>query len=733
MAAHQSFVTHVFTTSVLESFMFDAAASVRSEPSPPVAAEQVFQEVQNYGPMMPIYQRNMQLGMPQLYYRAAQWVHLGQTHVPWPEHTLQQQAEDTLQQQANCQVKSQVGPGEAAEGQPYYAVTQGAQPGQALVPQLGQAQQHPANCEVKPQAIPGEAAETDFESSAQKLRKGIRNKAMKKTDNGIEIVDDSAIPNEAANMSMHSVSGISVEKERQSQQRAQNNAMEETGQCVGIIDACYMSYEAVDVLPPCNYDALAEPVRGPDVGEPTSSGGFNVLECSGMSDWVRDWTPADVSSPCVVGPPGLGHRRAYRSPAKRNRDSARFLARGFGKPTVLLSSIEEQECERCLQQTPVQVTKGAVQDSLGDGFANKDGEIEQSTIDGTQVSSGTAAAEDPPTPFSISAMLKWRSVTLGVRLPENVVVCSAMCVDGDEHTPNNWREEAAHSQQKKKKAKGFGKGLKGKKWQTYDSPQQELTESVNSWSAKQKQLTKSLNNQGKSDEEIVRTMKSILNKLTMKKYDTLYQQILDCGMSTVEHVTILIDEVLEKAQTQHHFIQMYCQLCIDLHKWCVERCICSFKRILLNQCQNKFEDNLLPPDLSAVNEHEVEEAMSKHKLAMLGNIKFIGALLEKGMLNDTVLVPIAWELCDAGAVHTLESLACFLTAVGPTFDHPHFKGYEHLQAIFVQVDEKSKEKSIATRIRFLLRDLLDLRKAGWSSSSSSSSSTGPAQPPRFVR
>lgn len=100
---------------------------------------------------------------------------------------------------------------------------------------------------------------------------------------------------------------------------------------------------------------------------------------------------------------------------------------------------------------------------LGDGFANKDGEIEQSTIDGTQASSGTAAAEDPPTPFSISAMLKWRSVTLGVRLPENVVVCSAMCVDDDEHTPNNWREEAAHSQQKKKKAKGFGKGLKGKK------------------------------------------------------------------------------------------------------------------------------------------------------------------------------------------------------------------------------------------------------------------------------
>merc|ERR1712149_67659 len=114
----------------------------------------------------------------------------------------------------------------------------------------------------------------------------------------------------------------------------------------------------------------------------------------------------------------------------------------------------------------------------------------------------------------------------------------------------------------------------------------------------------------------------------MTKYDALYKQILNCGMSTVEHVKILIDEVLEKAETQHHFIQMYCQLCVDLHKWFIEHQSAesadarekSFRHILLNQCQNKFEDNLSPPDLSAVREEEADEAMVKHKLAMLGNI-----------------------------------------------------------------------------------------------------------------
>jgi len=252
-----------------------------------------------------------------------------------------------------------------------------------------------------------------------------------------------------------------------------------------------------------------------------------------------------------------------------------------------------------------------------------------------------------------------------------------------------------------------------------------LKESETSWSAQQKQISKNCSSPEKSDEEIVRTMKSILNKLTMKKYDTLYQQILNCGMSTVEHVMILIDEVLEKAETQHHFIQMYCQLCVDLHKWFDERSSSSnvdarernFKRILLNQCQNKFEENLSPPDLSSVREDEAQEAMSKHKLAMLGNIKFIGALLEKGMLSDVCLGHVAQELCEANAPHALESLACFLTAVGPTFDQRNFRHHARLQAIFVQVEAKSKDKSIETRIRFMLEDLLDLRAARWRSAS----------------
>merc|ERR1719486_440480 len=111
-----------------------------------------------------------------------------------------------------------------------------------------------------------------------------------------------------------------------------------------------------------------------------------------------------------------------------------------------------------------------------------------------------------------------------------------------------------------------------------------------SWLARQKALKEQVKKaDGKTDAEIVRTMKSILNKLTIEKYDTLYRQMLTCGISSVEHVKILIHEVMEKATTQHHFIDMYAQFCQHLHEWFIENKVSDdpkngFKRILLNEC-----------------------------------------------------------------------------------------------------------------------------------------------------
>merc|ERR1719401_956760 len=62
----------------------------------------------------------------------------------------------------------------------------------------------------------------------------------------------------------------------------------------------------------------------------------------------------------------------------------------------------------------------------------------------------------------------------------------------------------------------------------------------------------------------------------------------------------------------------------------------------------------------------------------------------------------------------LESLAAFLTVAGASFDQAGYAHYAHLADIFKRIDLLTSDKSVTPRERFLLRDVLDLRRAGWS-------------------
>ena len=68
------------------------------------------------------------------------------------------------------------------------------------------------------------------------------------------------------------------------------------------------------------------------------------------------------------------------------------------------------------------------------------------------------------------------------------------------------------------------------------------------------------------DANVVRAARSILNKLTVEKFESLFEQLTMCGIKQPHHISILMREVFEKATTQHHFIPMYAELCVQLEK-----------------------------------------------------------------------------------------------------------------------------------------------------------------------
>jgi translation initiation factor 4G len=248
---------------------------------------------------------------------------------------------------------------------------------------------------------------------------------------------------------------------------------------------------------------------------------------------------------------------------------------------------------------------------------------------------------------------------------------------------------------------------------------QEFKVSSTSWAAMRRARLNSAASEQPTDEDIVRKMKSILNKLTIEKFPTLSKQLASCGIKTSLHLELLIHEVFEKATMQHHFMDMYADLCVVLQQHFAEHPISSdpsanMKKILLNACQASFERHLtVPAKISTLEGEERDAAEQMYKRQMIGNIRFVGALMVRKMLASKVLFAIMHELLHVGIPEALESLAALLSVVGRTLDQPDSQHRVVVAGIFDRIEALSKDASVKSRVRCLLRDVIELRAAGW--------------------
>eukprot|EP00927_Polykrikos_kofoidii_P071538 TRINITY_DN6779_c0_g1_i1.p1 TRINITY_DN6779_c0_g1~~TRINITY_DN6779_c0_g1_i1.p1 ORF type:complete len:921 (-),score=171.88 TRINITY_DN6779_c0_g1_i1:59-2821(-) len=252
--------------------------------------------------------------------------------------------------------------------------------------------------------------------------------------------------------------------------------------------------------------------------------------------------------------------------------------------------------------------------------------------------------------------------------------------------------------------------------------ERELQVSESSWGAQQRRRrssTSSLDNLGgdeeaKKDMEVARSIKSILNKLTIEKFGQLSQKLMQVQFNKSSHVATLVEEVFEKSTLQHHFIGMYADLCEQLHDFFGDKF--PFKRLLLNECQASFERHLIPPQgLDKLDAEDRAAAEAKYKMRMLGNIKFVGALLSRRMLASKVMMAILEELLGDPTEAALEAVAALLTVIGPTFDTKEVSIRPALNSFFLRVKDISRGPNCCPRLRCLLQNVLELRASGWQS------------------
>jgi translation initiation factor 4G len=99
---------------------------------------------------------------------------------------------------------------------------------------------------------------------------------------------------------------------------------------------------------------------------------------------------------------------------------------------------------------------------------------------------------------------------------------------------------------------------------------------------------------------------------------------------------------------------------------------------------------------------------------MLGNIRFIGELYKESMLTERIMHECIKKLIGEfqhPEEENVEALCKLMSTIGHMIDHA--KAKEFIDAYFDRMTKMSNNQGLPSRLRFMLRDIIDLRKNGW--------------------
>ncbi|KAJ0970749.1 hypothetical protein J5N97_018708 [Dioscorea zingiberensis] len=232
-----------------------------------------------------------------------------------------------------------------------------------------------------------------------------------------------------------------------------------------------------------------------------------------------------------------------------------------------------------------------------------------------------------------------------------------------------------------------------------------------------------------SDEEEAkqRQLKAILNKLTPQNFEKLFAQVKEVNIDNTVTLKGVISQIFDKALMEPTFCEMYASFCFhlatDLPDFIEDNEKVTFKRLLLNKCQEEFErgereqaeaDKAAEEGEIEQSEGEREEKRIKARRRMLGNIRLIGELYKKKMLTERIMHECIKKLLGQYQnpdEEDIEALCKLMSTIGDMIDHP--KAKEHMDAYFDLMLKLSTNQKLSSRVRFMLKDAIDLRKNKW--------------------
>lgn len=224
---------------------------------------------------------------------------------------------------------------------------------------------------------------------------------------------------------------------------------------------------------------------------------------------------------------------------------------------------------------------------------------------------------------------------------------------------------------------------------------------------------------------IFRRVRGILNKITPETFDKLSKELVNVGLDSPRTLRGVIYLLFDKALKDLKYSSLYAKLCQELSEKAPnfeqEPGPNTFCKFLISKCEDEFERRRkATEDFDNKNELTDEEfelkAIAKQK--MLGNIKFICELGKKRLLQEEILHECIRGLLSKkkerpiqDQAQDLECLCQIMRTIGSLLDIQASRNL--MNQYFDRIDMFSRKSELPSRIRFMLKDVIDLRNNNW--------------------
>eukprot|EP00746_Dinoflagellata_sp_MGD_P138223 gnl/MRDRNA2_/MRDRNA2_71914_c0_seq1.p1 gnl/MRDRNA2_/MRDRNA2_71914_c0~~gnl/MRDRNA2_/MRDRNA2_71914_c0_seq1.p1 ORF type:complete len:1309 (+),score=235.98 gnl/MRDRNA2_/MRDRNA2_71914_c0_seq1:133-4059(+) len=232
------------------------------------------------------------------------------------------------------------------------------------------------------------------------------------------------------------------------------------------------------------------------------------------------------------------------------------------------------------------------------------------------------------------------------------------------------------------------------------------------------------------NEELHRSVQSLLNKISPSNLSTIVEQMADVSLKTVSELELVVGLIFQKALSESHYSETYADMVIAMRAKCPEFFLgdegetpVTFTRVLLTTCQREFESlpEKLEPDAAEVtglDPIELETIVHQRKGKLLAYMKFLGNLFLRRLLSVKIIEQVLLDLVggpedDEVPDEPFVECACeLLQAVGYTLELSQ-NGRALAEQSMSRLSDLHSTTVYSKRLRFLIQDILDLRENSW--------------------